>query len=72
MLSDAGSAREAGGGDRGAALVISIAAGTGSGFIAKNLGEGKKWRIVRTMPNTPMLAGAGMVAMVGQHATKAI
>jgi pyrroline-5-carboxylate reductase len=44
-------------------LIISIAAGIGSGFIAKNLGEQKKWRIVRAMPNTPMLAGAGMVAI---------
>ncbi|MGA2583630.1 MAG: pyrroline-5-carboxylate reductase [Tepidisphaeraceae bacterium] len=44
-------------------LIISIAAGIGSGFIARHLGEGKNWRIVRAMPNTPMLVGEGMVAI---------
>jgi pyrroline-5-carboxylate reductase len=44
-------------------LVISIAAGIGSAFIEKHLGPGKKWRVIRTMPNTPMLVGEGMVAM---------
>jgi pyrroline-5-carboxylate reductase len=51
-------------------LIISIAAGIGSAFIEKHLGEGRKWRVVRTMPNTPMLVGEGMVAMAaGKHAT---
>jgi pyrroline-5-carboxylate reductase len=52
-------------------LVISIAAGISSGFIEKTLGGGKPWRVIRAMPNTPMLVGCGMVAMAaGQHATK--
>jgi pyrroline-5-carboxylate reductase len=50
-------------------LVISIAAGISSAFIEKHLGEGRKWRVIRTMPNTPMLVGEGVVAMSrGQHA----
>jgi pyrroline-5-carboxylate reductase len=44
-------------------LIVSIAAGIGSGFIARHLGDGKNWRIVRAMPNTPMLVGEGMVAI---------
>lgn len=52
------------------ALVISIAAGVSSASIERNLGSGKAWRVIRTMPNTPMLVGEGMVAMApGQHAT---
>lgn len=52
------------------ALVISIAAGVSSGFIETHLGGGKNWRVIRTMPNTPMLAGEGMVALTrGRHAT---
>ncbi len=43
-------------------LVISIAAGISSAYIEKNLGN-KKWRVVRTMPNTPMLVGLGAVAL---------
>jgi pyrroline-5-carboxylate reductase len=45
------------------ALVISIAAGVRSGSIEKHLGGGKAWRVVRSMPNTPMLVGEGMVAI---------
>jgi len=45
------------------ALIVSIAAGIGSQFIENNLGGRAKWRVVRTMPNTPMLIGEGMVAM---------
>lgn len=51
-------------------LVISIMAGLSSAFIARHLGGGKPWRIVRTMPNTPMLVGEGMVGIcAGAHAT---
>lgn len=51
------------------ALVVSIAAGIGTGAIEKHLGEGS-WHVVRAMPNTPMLVGEGMVAIAaGQWAT---
>ena len=54
------------------ALVISIAAGIGTAFIERHLGGGKPWRVVRTMPNTPMLVGEGMTALAkGAHATPA-
>jgi pyrroline-5-carboxylate reductase len=50
-------------------LIISIAAGISTGFIERNLGSKKKWRVIRTMPNTPMLVNEGMVAMApGAHA----
>lgn len=53
-----------------ATLVISIAAGISSGFIEKHLGGGKSWRVVRSMPNTPMLVGEGMVGIAaGKNAT---
>jgi pyrroline-5-carboxylate reductase len=53
-------------------LIISIMAGLSTSFIAKHLGEGKPWRIIRSMPNTPMLVGEGMVGLCpGQHATPA-
>ena len=52
------------------ALVISIAAGVGTAFIERALGQGNAWRIVRTMPNTPMLVGQGMVAVAaGRNAS---
>ena len=52
------------------ALVISIAAGVGTAFIERTLGHGHDWRVVRTMPNTPMLVGQGMVAVAaGRNAT---
>jgi pyrroline-5-carboxylate reductase len=51
-------------------LVVSNAAGISSSFIEKHLGGGKPWRVIRTMPNTPMLVGEGMVAMAaGSHAS---
>ena len=51
-------------------LVISIAAGISSAFIERHLGGGKPWRVVRAMPNTPMLVGEGMVGLApGAHAT---
>lgn len=53
-------------------LVVSIAAGIGTRFIEKNLAGDKKWRVVRSMPNTPMLVGEGMVAIsTGANATAA-
>jgi pyrroline-5-carboxylate reductase len=51
-------------------LVISIAAGVPISAIARKLGAGV--RIVRTMPNTPALVGAGATALArGPHATDA-
>jgi len=51
-------------------LVVSIAAGISIGGIAAKLGGGV--RIVRTMPNTPALVGAGATALArGSHATDA-
>ena len=44
----------------GQTLVISIAAGISTGFIERHLGAGTPWRVVRVMPNTPMLVGEGM------------
>ena len=53
------------------ALFISIAAGVSSASIERHLGAERAWRVVRTMPNTPMLVGEGMVAIsAGQHATQ--
>jgi pyrroline-5-carboxylate reductase len=52
-------------------LLISIAAGISSAFIEKTLAGGKRWRVIRAMPNTPMLVGRGMVTIApGTHATK--
>jgi pyrroline-5-carboxylate reductase len=52
------------------ALVISIAAGISSRFIEQGLAP-KPCRVIRTMPNTPMLVGEGMVAIApGSRATK--
>jgi pyrroline-5-carboxylate reductase len=44
-------------------LIISIAAGISTKYIEQHLGGGKKWRVVRAMPNTPMLVGEGMVVL---------
>ncbi len=53
-------------------LVISIAAGIGTGLIEKQLARGKGRRVIRSMPNTPMLVGCGMVAIApGARATDA-
>jgi len=49
-------------------LVISIAAGVPIAAIERKLGRGV--RIIRTMPNTPALVGAGATALAaGEHAT---
>ena len=51
-------------------LLISIAAGISSAFIERSLGSGTRWRVIRTMPNTPMLVGQGMVGLSrGTYAT---
>ncbi len=52
-------------------LIISIAAGVTSRSIEDILGGDRNWRVIRTMPNTPVLVGEGMVAMArGAHATQ--
>jgi pyrroline-5-carboxylate reductase len=51
-------------------LIVSIAAGISSQFIEAHLGQNHVWRVIRTMPNTPMLIGQGIVALSrGRHAT---
>jgi pyrroline-5-carboxylate reductase len=51
-------------------LVISIAAGVPIKAIERQIGHGI--RIIRTMPNTPALVGAGATALApGEHATEA-
>jgi pyrroline-5-carboxylate reductase len=51
-------------------LVISIAAGVPIEAIERKVGHGI--RIIRTMPNTPALVGAGATALsAGEHATEA-
>jgi pyrroline-5-carboxylate reductase len=63
-----------------AQLIVSIAAGISTKFIETRLNavgqaggaKAESWRVIRTMPNTPMLIGAGMVAVArGSHATPA-
>lgn len=62
-----------GGAMRSDALVISIAAGTSTAFIEQNLGArsgAPAPRVVRAMPNTPMLVGEGTTAIApGANAT---
>jgi pyrroline-5-carboxylate reductase len=49
-------------------LVISIAAGVPIAAIGRKLGQGT--RVIRAMPNTPALVGAGATAIAsGEHAT---
>jgi pyrroline-5-carboxylate reductase len=53
-------------------LVISIAAAISTRFIEQYLGNRAKWRVVRVMPNTPMLVGEGLSAVAaGGNATPA-
>ena len=55
---------------RADALVVSIAAGVSTGTIERTLRQ--ETRVVRTMPNTPALVGAGATAVAGgKHATDA-
>ncbi len=50
------------------ACIVSIAAGISTAYIERHLAEGV--RVVRTMPNTPALVGAGATAIApGAHAT---
>ena len=50
-------------------LVISVAAGVPIAALERRLGAGA--RIIRTMPNTPSLVGAGACALArGEHATE--
>jgi pyrroline-5-carboxylate reductase len=61
---------EIAGGLKPHALVISVAAGTPVEAIERRLPKGT--RVVRTMPNTPALVGAGATAIAaGGHATEA-
>lgn len=53
-------------------LILSIAAAISTRFIEQTLGGAKAWRVVRAMPNTPMLVGEGLVAICpGANATAA-
>jgi pyrroline-5-carboxylate reductase len=54
------------------AVIISIAAGISCAFIEKELAQsGNKPRVIRVMPNTPMLAGKGMSALaLGANASE--
>lgn len=52
------------------ALIISIAAGTRTASIESKLRPGVNWRVVRVMPDTPMLVGEGASGIcAGSHAT---
>jgi pyrroline-5-carboxylate reductase len=54
------------------ALLISICAGVSTKTMEAALGQGKAWRVIRSMPNTPMLVGEGAVAVApGANATPA-
>ena len=51
-------------------LIITIAAGISTSHISRAMGKRSAWRVVRAMPNTPMLVGKGMVALCrGEHAS---
>jgi pyrroline-5-carboxylate reductase len=51
--------------------IISIAAGTRTDSIESRLRGDVNWRVVRVMPNTPMLVGEGASGICpGRHATK--
>ena len=52
------------------AIYISVAAGITTRFIESQLGAAARWRVIRTMPNTPMAVGEGAVGLArGAHAT---
>lgn len=44
-------------------LFVSIAAGKSTAWIEKTLGGSKPWRVVRAMPNTPMMINCGVVGI---------
>jgi pyrroline-5-carboxylate reductase len=53
-------------------LFVSIAAGKSTAWIEKNLGASNPWRVVRAMPNTPMMINCGVVGIsAGKNATDA-
>jgi pyrroline-5-carboxylate reductase len=53
-------------------LTISICAGVSTATMQSALGPSHPWRVIRSMPNTPMLVGEGAVAIApGSHATPA-
>lgn len=47
----------------GSQLVISIVAGKTTADLAEMFGDGARYKIIRLMPNTPALIGAGMTAV---------
>jgi pyrroline-5-carboxylate reductase len=51
-------------------LFVSIAAGLSTRYISDTLGDAGQWRVVRAMPNTPMLVGKGMVALCAGAAAR--
>ncbi|PIQ81972.1 MAG: pyrroline-5-carboxylate reductase, partial [Candidatus Omnitrophica bacterium CG11_big_fil_rev_8_21_14_0_20_64_10] len=51
-------------------LVVSVAAGIRTDWIARRLGGGI--RVVRVMPNTPALVGAGMSVLSGGRSAKPV
>jgi pyrroline-5-carboxylate reductase len=62
--------REVGDSIRAGSLIVSIAAGVDTETIEESLPEGA--RVVRAMPNTPALVGAGATAIsAGKHASEA-
>jgi pyrroline-5-carboxylate reductase len=51
-------------------VFVSVAAGISVRFIESSLRGDHPWRVIRTMPNTPMQVGAGAVGLArGSHAT---
>lgn len=52
-------------------LIISILAGVSCARIEELLGCDRPWRIVRAMPNTPLLVGQGMVAIAPSSRARA-
>jgi pyrroline-5-carboxylate reductase len=53
-------------------LFVSIAAGKSTPWIEKTLGGSNAWRVVRAMPNTPMMINSGVVGIsAGKNATDA-
>jgi pyrroline-5-carboxylate reductase len=54
------------------AVYVSVAAGISTRFIETAMGDRHAWRVIRTMPNTPMSVGEGAVGLCrGAYATDA-